>query len=605
MLKLSQNYVSSYACCSMLLLTAACSTNEQKAKSQKPNVVLIMTDDQGWGDFGFNGNENIHTPMLDSLSEVSAHLTNFYVSPLSSTSRAGLITGRNHLRTGTYCVTRAAENMDTEETTIAEVFKENGYATGCFGKWHNGASYPQDANGQGFDEFIGFETGHLTYYFDSELIHNQEPFKATGYITDALTDYALDFIAKNKDNPFLCYIPYNAPHGPYQVPDEYYDKYAHLSTGEKDPTPAVYAMCENLDDNLRRLFAGVDELGLSDNTIFVYLPDNGPNNARYNGELRGVKGDVWDGGFKVPCLIYWKGKVVPAKIDKTLSYIDVMPTILDLCGIEFTPEEGRELDGVSFSSLISDGENLEAEKKIDERLLYTHRSLTDEKLESFNSVLFNSTYRLLRRGEEVYELYNIVKDPSQKENLVTECPELFEELKGRMRELMADIWVDFEDNSWRYINVGYLDYPVNLPGHEAYLEGSAKYFINPAGWAGDWATNVHSGDRIQWNISVATAGEYSVSLQYALKEGSPTSSVGAKTHLSKTGLKELPHFTSVPCDTHDRIKIAVHNSQSWNTIDLGVISLKEGVQSIEIDLGDSKGELFEGLEIKGLNLTKR
>ena len=153
--------------------------------------------------------------------------------------------------------------MDSREQTLAEVFKANGYATGCFGKWHNGAHYPQDPNGQGFDEFIGFCAGHLTNYFDSRLQHNQEFFSAEGYITDVLTDSAIEFIDRSvaSQKPFFCYVPYNAPHSPYQVPDEYYEKYASQDIVGDDMTAAVYAMCENLDFNIGRLLSHLSSKG--------------------------------------------------------------------------------------------------------------------------------------------------------------------------------------------------------------------------------------------------------------------------------------------------------------------------------------------------------
>ena len=191
----------------------------------KPNVVLILTDDQGWGDLSLHGNTILETPQLDKLAKSGKQLTKFYVSPLCAPSRASILTGRYHLNTGVLSVSKGLEVMDSDETTIAELFKANGYNTGIFGKWHNGQHYPNRPNDQGFDEFLGFCAGHWSNYFDTELDHNGKMEKTKGYITDVLTNAALAFMSDNKDKPFLCYIPYNAPHSPHQVPDKYFNKY--------------------------------------------------------------------------------------------------------------------------------------------------------------------------------------------------------------------------------------------------------------------------------------------------------------------------------------------------------------------------------------------
>ncbi|CAN0508677.1 unnamed protein product, partial [Scytosiphon promiscuus] len=201
-----------------------------------PNIVLILTDDQGYGDLKFHKNDSVDTPVLDKLASESLRLDRFYVSPVCAPTRASLLTGRYHLRTGVSWVTRGAENMRENEVTMAEVFKGAGYATGCFGKWHNGAHYPNSPQGQGFDEFTGFTAGHLNNYFDSNIEKNGEDFTASGYITDFLANEAMGFMEKNKDKPFFCYIPFNAPHTPYQGHANYYDNYYNKLGIEDDKT---------------------------------------------------------------------------------------------------------------------------------------------------------------------------------------------------------------------------------------------------------------------------------------------------------------------------------------------------------------------------------
>ncbi|GAF95371.1 unnamed protein product, partial [marine sediment metagenome] len=213
---------------------------ESRPRASRPNVLLIMTDDQGWGDVRSHGNDKIDTPVQDALAAQAARFGRFYVSPVCAPTRASLLTGRYHLRTGTAWVTRGLETMRSEEVTLAEILKQAGYATGCFGKWHNGAHYPHHPNGQGFDEFLGFCAGHWNNYFDTRLEYNSETVTTGGFITDVLTDAAMAFIEKHKDHPFFCYLPYNAPHGPFQVPDRYFDKYK--KRGLDDKTAAVYGM---------------------------------------------------------------------------------------------------------------------------------------------------------------------------------------------------------------------------------------------------------------------------------------------------------------------------------------------------------------------------
>ena len=307
-------------------------SGEPRPRASRPNVLLIMTDDQGWGDVRSHGNDKIDTPVQDAFAAQAARFERFYVSPVCAPTRASLLTGRYHLRTGTAWVTRGLETMRCEEVTLAEILKQAGYATGCFGKWHNGAHYPHHPNGQGFDEFFGFCAGNWNNYFDTHLEHNGKSVTTGGFITDVLTDAAMAFIEEHKDRPFFCYVPYNAPHGPFQVPDRYFEKYK--KRGLDDKTAAVYGMVENVDDNLDRLLHKLDELKLTDNTIVLFLTDNGPNGKRYNGGMKGTKGSVDEGGVRVPLFIRWPGQINPGITVKPIAaHIDLLPTIVELCGV--------------------------------------------------------------------------------------------------------------------------------------------------------------------------------------------------------------------------------------------------------------------------------
>ncbi len=559
------------------------------------NVLLILTDDQGWGDFGFNGNEIVQTPVLDSLSQISAHLTNFYVSPLSASTRAGILTGRDHLRTGAMSVTRASENMDSREQTLAEVFKANGYSTGCFGKWHNGAHYPQDPNGQGFDEFVGFCAGHLTNYFDSRLQCNQEFFNAEGYITDLLTDEAIEFIdqSSKRGKPFFCYVPYNAPHAPYQVPDEYYDKYASLDIEGDDMTAAVYAMCENIDFNVGRLLRFLRDKRLEDNTLVLFMTDNGPNNLRYNGELRGKKGEMHEGGFKVPCLFYWKGHIGAIELPQTTSYVDIMPTIIDLCSLKYATEDDREFTGVSLKGILTGEESV-----IDGRYLFTHRSTTDLELHPYNGVIYNDRYKLITFSDGRHELYDKQRDPSEKSNLIAKSPEIAERMIELYDSWFSDLLPEYQRSISRTAHIGALDSPVELPAHEALMSGCTRYYTNIYGWAGDWMVDMTPEDMIYWDVIVEEESDYQISLQYSsIKDPH-------KISLNDNDAVDLKPYKATRIESPDRSPRVEAYEQLWGEQKIGMVHLAKGLNRIELTF-DANMQIDKGsLEIKGIMVEK-
>ena len=302
-----------------------------------PNVVLILTDDQGCGDVGFTGNPRLQTPHLDRLAEEGAHFTRFYVAPVCAPTRASLLTGRHHLRTGVRGVIEGREFMVDDEVTLAERLQEAGYATGLFGKWHLGENYPWVPHAQGFDTFIGFRDGSSPY-FDVLLERNGEPYPTEGYLTDVLTDHAIAFAERHRDAPFFLYLSYNAPHSPLQVPEVYVEPYRDLP----EHTALIYGMMASVDANVGRLLGRLEELGLAENTLVLFTSDNGPlyggggyeRAERYNCGLRGTKYDVYEGGIRVPLVARWPGEVPAGKtVDVPASYTDLLPTALDYAGV--------------------------------------------------------------------------------------------------------------------------------------------------------------------------------------------------------------------------------------------------------------------------------
>ena len=258
----------------------------QGTKARQPNIVVILADDQGWGDLSIHGNKNLSTPNIDSLAHDGALFERFFVCAVCAPTRAEYLTGRYHARSGVRGVQSGAERMNLNETTIAETFKASGYKTAIFGKWHNGSQFPYHPRARGFDEFYGFTSGHWGQYFDTEMDHNGELVRGKGYISDDLTNHAIDFIKQNASRPFYTYLAFNTPHSPMQVPDKYWDKFAHLDpkmrakneAQEEIPmTRAALAMCENIDWNVGRVLKQIEDLKLVNDTIVMYFSDNGPN----------------------------------------------------------------------------------------------------------------------------------------------------------------------------------------------------------------------------------------------------------------------------------------------------------------------------------------
>ncbi|MEJ7766970.1 MAG: arylsulfatase [Chitinophagaceae bacterium] len=350
----------------------------------RPNVILIVTDDQGYGDIGFHGNPDVKTPVIDQLAKTSTRFTSFYVSPVCAPTRSSLMTGRYSLRTGVHDTYNGGAIMATEEVTIAELMKKAGYITSIIGKWHLGDNYPFRPMEQGFDQSLVHSGGGIgqvgdiynyykkdSSYFNSTLVHNGVPVKTTGYCSDVYTDAALQFLEVNHKKPFFLYLAFNAPHEPLQVPQKYLDMYKGLTIdsatyknrkafpkmSEKNQADArkVYGMVSNIDDNLGRLFKKLEQLKLDSNTVVIFMTDNGPQQQRYKDGLRAIKGSVYDGGVKVPFYIKMPGTVNGDKeIDVPAAHYDVLPTLAELCGL--TLPAGVKIDGKSLVPLLRNSE---------------------------------------------------------------------------------------------------------------------------------------------------------------------------------------------------------------------------------------------------------
>lgn len=422
------------------------------APGSPPNVIVVMTDDHGYGDIGLHGNPHIRTPNLDRFGSEGVQLTRFYVAPVCSPTRAGLLTGRYYYRTGVIHTSRGGAKMHGEEVTLAERLKTAGYRTGIFGKWHLGDNYPMRPSEQGFDEAlihrsgaIGMQTDGPNSYFDPRLWHNNAPLQTKGYCTDVFFDAALEFIESNRDRPFFVYLPTNAPHAPLHVPERYLDRYRAL--GLNDTTARVYGMVENIDENFARLIAHLEKLNLRRNTLLVFLTDNGAQQERFNAGLRGRKGTTYEGGIRVPAFVQWPARIAGSqKIDRIAANIDLLPTVLDACGV--TPADGPAVDGTSLLPLLT-GQTAPREWPARTLFIQCHRGLQPQLYkhvgvvtQQFKLVTYPGTFN----QEEVstagrpplLELYDLTLDPGETRDLASGNPAV-------VAQLLRDYEAWFED----------------------------------------------------------------------------------------------------------------------------------------------------------------
>ena len=472
-----------------------------------PNVVVFLADDQGWGDLSLHGNTNLSTPRIDSIGRDGAMFEHFYVSSVCAPTRAEFLTGRYHGRGGVRGVSTGQERLNADERTIAQAFLAAGYATGAFGKWHNGTQHPYHPNARGFQEFYGFTEGHWGHYFDYELDHNSKLVRGDGYVTDDFTTKAVAFIEANRERPFLAYLPYNTPHSPMQVPDEFWQRFESRELGmrhrepDKEDVPktrAALAMVENIDWNVGRVLDKLDELGLRERTIVLYFSDNGPNSWRWNAGMKGRKGSVDEGGLRSPLLVRWPG-TIPAgqRIDRVAGAIDLLPTLAALAGIEAATD--KPLDGRSLVPLLlGSGEGWQ------DRSLYSLRNARGNLQLSVRTQRF----RLDNDGR----LFDITADPGQHRDVAGDFPEEASRLRAEARAFLDEVGPSVGPDD-RPFPVGHAELTL-LPARDGLPHGGVRrsgrapncsYFTN-------WTS---TEDSITWDVEVAQSGDYEIAIHYA------------------------------------------------------------------------------------------
>ena len=498
-----------------LFILGCASKNEAKtSNNSKPNVILIITDDQGYGDLGATGNTIIKTPQIDQFYKESNHLTDFHVGPTCAPTRSALMTGRYANSVGVWHTVGGWSLLRQGEKTLGDMFTQAGYATGAFGKWHLGDNYDFKPENRGFQETVMLQGGGIEQtpdywgntYFDDTYFKNGKPQKYKGYCTDVFFDQAIQFIKANKNKPFFCYLAPNAPHGPYNVPVEYYNLYKDLpETVLADSQKRFYGMITNIDDNFGKLRQTLTNLKVADNTILIYMTDNGTSagyyakkdhTTGYNAEMRGTKGSEYEGGHRVPFFIYWKdGKITGSRdINQLTAQLDIMPTLAEMCGIKL-PKDHKELNGKSILPLLK-GAQTE-----DNRMLVTdsQRIQNPEKWKS--SAVMQNKWRLIN-GKE---LYNIDNDKGQKNNIANQNPEKVAEMRAFYEEWWKNVSVDFDKEIC--FNLGNpLENPVALTAHDVHAANGQQPWNQ---------TSIRNGDKGSgyWSINVLKEGEYEVSLR--------------------------------------------------------------------------------------------
>lgn len=508
----------------LLLITSAALFRVLAAGSEgqiKPNIVVILTDDQGWGDLSVNGNSNLATPNIDSLARTGAMLDRFYVCPVCSPTRAEFLTGRYHPRGGVRGVSTGGERLNLDEKTIGDTFKAAGYRTGAFGKWHNGTQWPYHPNARGFDEYYGFTSGHWGSYFDPPLDHNGQPVQGKGFIIDDLTDHALRFIEQSKERPFFCYVPFNTPHSPMQVPEQFYRKFAgaDLKLRGRDPkqedldfTRAALAMCENIDWNVGRILQRLDDLKLAEKTIVIYFSDNGPNSGRWNGGMKGRKGATDEGGVRSPFLIRWPGRI-PAgtRIAQIAGAIDLLPTLADFAGVPVA--SSKPLDGISLKPLL-----MGAAKDWPDRMIFSH----------WAGKVSVRTQR--HRLDSAGKLFDMQDDPGQERDVAKDQPEPAARLSKAVSDWRQEMLPGLKNDDRPY-TAGYREFPLTeLPARDGVAHGDVQRSANApnCSYFRNWT---RTADSITWELSVATAGRYEATIFYTC----PQTDVGSTIELSFNG----------------------------------------------------------------------
>ena len=544
----------------------------------QPNVVIFLADDAGWGDYSHSGNTQVATPHIDSIAKEGVSLDRFYVCPVCAPTRAEFLTGRYHPRGGVKGVSTGLERLNLDEKTLADALKAAGYATGAFGKWHNGSQWPYHPMARGFDTYFGHTSGHWGEYFDAPLEQDGKMIRTKGYIVDVCTDQALKFIDENKQKPFFCYVPFTTPHSPWAAPEKDWARMKNLPITQRatesnkevaDETRCALAMIENQDMNVGRVLTKLKELGLEKNTIVLYFSDNGPNSLRWTGGMKGKKGSTDEGGVRSVCFLRWPEKL-PAghTVTQIAGAIDLLPTLTSLTGVKRVGD--KPLDGRDLTPLL-----LKESPDWPERMIFSTWGP--------NVSVRTQRHRLDNNGK----LFDMIADPGQTTPINDKAPAIAAQLKGAVDNWRKEMFAKNDglknknmgnEIDPRPIPVGYREFPITmLPARDGEPRGKVKrssgapncsYFVN-------WKS---TDDSLVWLLEVKTAGRYTVSIDYTCPIADAGSSVELRlkeAHLIGT---VTPGWDPPLYTNQDTLRRPEGESQmkEFRTLTLGEIELPAG-----------------------------
>lgn len=598
--------------CGFFLLACPVTANDAVAPTTHPNVVIFLADDAGWGDYSRNGNTQVRTPHIDSIARGGVTLDRFFVCPVCAPTRAEFLTGRYHPRGGVRGVSTGQERLDLDERTIAEAFEAAGYATGAFGKWHNGSQWPYHPMARGFDEYYGHSSGHWGEYFDPPLELNGRMIREPGYIVDLCTNKALDFIDRNKAKPFFCYVPFTTPHSPWAAPESDWKRFKDKPITQRatvanqevlDETRCALAMVENQDANVGRVLAKLDELKLADNTIVLYFSDNGPNSWRWNGGMKGRKGTTDEGGVRSTCFLRWPARL-PADhtVTQIAGAIDLLPTLTALAGVSRVGD--KPLDGRDLSPLL-----LKQPTEWSDRMIFS----------TWAGRVSVRTQR--HRLDDQGQLFDMLADPGQATPITDREPDIVARLKSAVVAWRQDVFAKSRPEvsvakmkgqqkaaggnavDPRPIPVGYREFPITmLPARDGEPRGGVRrsspapncsYFVN-------WTSRE---DSMVWLLDVHTTGRYEVVIDYTCPEADVGSLIELSFRDSRLAGRVAPGWNPPLYTNQDTLPRPHGESQmkEFRPLKLGAITLEKGQAPLTLRALEIAGQSV--MDVRRVTLT--
>lgn len=556
---------------------------------QKPNVIIVLTDDQGYGDLGCTGNPILKTPRIDKLFEESIRFTDFHVAPMCTPTRGQLMTGMDALSNGAYHVCSGRTFVRKDIMTMAEYFSSNGYRTGHFGKWHLGDNYPYRPQDRGFQETLCHNGGMIgaasdywnNDYFDDWYVHNGEKKQYKGYCTDIWFGEAMKWIRKcaGEGVPFFAYICPNAPHVPLFVPESYRRPY--LEQGLDENLGRYFGMIANIDENIGKLDDMLSETGLAGNTIFIFLSDNGGKTAVdfYNAGMRGKKCSLYEGGHRVPCFVRWPDGNLrnPCDIDELTHVQDLLPTLIDFCDLQGLPEDVN-FDGISLEGLLRGNTDRLPERTLVIQYSYLPHDMDPEK---WDSCVLRGKWRLIGGTE----LYNVGNDIGQENNIAGQNPEIVDILRRDYEKWWDRVSPLIRDFS--YISIG------NNVGEEICLSSIDWLYAH----ASVQSAHIRKGvkDNGPWNIYIEQNGIYRIELRRWPKEANVEMSNGVPPYRGEDGIYPEGKALLV-----SKVRLSIQDFvdeqpvQEEDTAIVFYAPLKRGKTKMTTWLFDSEGELLCG-----------